>query len=26
MSIEFAKNKDELSFNDLLKDVQTNYE
>ena len=26
MSIEFAKNKDELSFNDLLKDIQTNYE
>ena len=26
MSVEFAKNKDELSFNDLLKDVQTNYE
>jgi hypothetical protein len=26
MSVEFAKNKDELSFNDLLKDIQTNYE
>ena len=26
MSIEFAKNKDELSFNDLLKDIQTHYE
>jgi hypothetical protein len=26
MSIEFAKDKDELSFNDLLKDIQTNYE
>ena len=25
-SIEFAKDKDELSFNDLVKDIQTNYE
>ena len=26
MSVEFAKDRDELSFNDLLKDIQTNYE
>jgi hypothetical protein len=26
MSIEFAKNKDELSFEELVKDVQQNYE
>ena len=26
MSIEFAKNKDELSFEDLVKDIQLNYE
>ena len=26
LSVEFAKNKDELSFNDLLKDIQTHYE
>ena len=26
LSVEFAKDKDELSFNDLLKDIQTNYE
>ena len=26
MSIEFAKDKDQLSFNDLVKDIQTNYE
>ena len=26
MSVEFAKDKDQLSFNDLLKDIQTNYE
>ncbi len=26
MSVEFAKGTDELSFNDLLKDIQTNYE
>lgn len=25
-SIEFAKDKDELSFNDLIKDIQANYE
>jgi len=25
-SIEFAKNKDELSFEDLVKDIQQNYE
>jgi len=25
-SIEFAKDKDELSFEDLIKDIQTNYE
>ena len=26
MSIEFAKDKDKLSFNDLMEDIQTNYE
>jgi hypothetical protein len=26
MSVEFAKDKDELSFEDLLKNIQTNYE
>jgi len=26
MSIEFAKDKDELSFDDLLKDIRSNYE
>jgi hypothetical protein len=26
MGVEFAKDRDELSFNDLLKDIQTNYE
>jgi phage anti-repressor protein len=26
LSVEFAKDRDELSFNDLLKDIQTNYE
>lgn len=26
MSVEFAKDKDQLSFNDLLKDIQTHYE
>ena len=26
MSIEFAKDKDELSFEDLLKDIRSNYE
>jgi hypothetical protein len=26
MSIEFAKNKDELSFNQLVKDIKDNYE
>ena len=26
MSVEFAKDRDQLSFNDLLKDIQTNYE
>jgi hypothetical protein len=26
MSVEFAKDKDELSFEDLVSDIQTNYE
>ena len=26
MSVEFAKDRDQLSFNDLLKDIQTHYE
>jgi phage anti-repressor protein len=26
LSVEFAKDRDQLSFNDLLKDIQTNYE
>ena len=26
MSVEFAKDKDELSFDDLLKDIRSNYE
>jgi hypothetical protein len=26
MSIEFAKDKNELSFDDLLKDIRSNYE
>jgi hypothetical protein len=26
MSVEFAKDKDELTFEDLLKGIQTNYE
>jgi hypothetical protein len=26
MSIEFAKNKDELSFDQLVKDIRNNYE
>jgi hypothetical protein len=26
MSIEFAKDKDELSFEELVKDIQQNYE
>jgi hypothetical protein len=26
MSIEFAKDKNELTFEDLVKDIQTNYE
>jgi hypothetical protein len=26
MSVEFAKDKDELTFEDLLKDIRTHYE
>jgi hypothetical protein len=26
MSVEFAKDKDELSFDDLLEDIRTHYE
>jgi hypothetical protein len=26
MSVEFAKDKDELSFDDLLEDIKNNYE
>jgi len=26
LSVEFAKDRDQLRFNDLLKDIQTNYE